>query len=256
MAWTVEDFRHHKKPILAGHRGFSACYPENTLIAFEKAAELGVDMVELDISMTKDGVAALFHDHVLDYKTPLKGHVRDHTLAQLQAIPFGPMLNPPMPATQIPTLEALLELYQKHPDILLNVDLKPGCGVARTVKPVLEVLERYGYLDRCIFNSIDGEITRHLHEHTDFLVVGPPIDYPGSVNHISGEGGTITTLDAVCIPTETLTPEIVDYYRSLNKIIVSAPVADEAGTRRAIDCGVEIIMSDDPRHYLRLTAQP
>ena len=71
MAWKLSSKFGPEYPVIAAHRGFSACYPENTLKAFEEAAQLGIDMVELDISMSADGIPMLYHDDRLEAKCPI-----------------------------------------------------------------------------------------------------------------------------------------------------------------------------------------
>ena len=56
-------------PLVIAHRGFSGLYPENTLVAFEKASDLGVDMIELDVTLTRDGKVIVLHDETLDRTT-------------------------------------------------------------------------------------------------------------------------------------------------------------------------------------------
>lgn len=251
MAYRIGEPFGIGHPVVEAHRGFSACYPENTLIAFEKAAQLGVDMVELDISMSQDGVPMLYHDDVLEKKSsPLTGSVQDYCCQTLRRVMIGAKLG--MAEAPIATLEEFCALYSRYPHIAVDVDLKPGCAVEATVKPVMKVLRAYGFENRCIFNSLDGEITRYLHDHTDFITVGPPNGFPGNVNHTPGENGTYATLHAVCVPTQELTLENAQPLRAMGKILVSAPIADEAAAKRALDCGVIIALCDDPRPMLKL----
>lgn len=250
MAYKMDEKFKPGNPMICGHRGFSSVYPENTLIAFEEAAKLGVEMVELDISMSKDGVPMLFHDDYLDQKTtPLKGHIGDYTREELRQVRIGSKLG--MEDQPLATLEEFLQAFQKYPNIVLNVDLKPDENIEGLVLPVLKMLRDYGYEDRIIINSLDGNITKYLHENYDYIVVGPPEGY-SKYNQIPGLDGTYATLDALCMPTWDLTVENCSYIRSIHKILLTAPVCDEAGAQRCLDCGVEIAMCDDPRPLLKL----
>ena len=65
------------------HRGFSGKYPENTMLAFEKAVEIGADGVELDVQLTKDGEVVIIHDETIDRTTDGKGYVVDYTYEEL-----------------------------------------------------------------------------------------------------------------------------------------------------------------------------
>ena len=61
------------------HRGFSGKYPENTLLAFEKAVEAGAQGIELDVQLTKDGEIVIIHDETIDCTTDGKGEVVSYT---------------------------------------------------------------------------------------------------------------------------------------------------------------------------------
>ena len=83
--WTF-----NKKNIwVAAHRGWSKKYPENTLLAFKEAIALGVDQLETDVHMTKDGELVLIHDKTVDRTTNGTGAVKDMTLEQLKALDAG-----------------------------------------------------------------------------------------------------------------------------------------------------------------------
>ena len=73
-----------KKIQLAAHRGFSECYPENTMIAFREALKLDIDMVETDVHMTRDGVLVLMHDHDLARTTDKQGLIREMDFAEVE----------------------------------------------------------------------------------------------------------------------------------------------------------------------------
>jgi glycerophosphoryl diester phosphodiesterase len=75
--------------VRVAHRGASGLAPENTLLAFERAIELGVDALELDVQLTRDGELVVIHDARLERTTSGAGWVRDHTAAQLRALDAG-----------------------------------------------------------------------------------------------------------------------------------------------------------------------
>ena len=88
--------------VRVAHRGASGLCPENTRLAFERAIALGVDLIELDVHLTRDGELAVIHDHRLERTTNGAGYVRDHTAAQLRALDAGlgqpvPMLSDVLP---------------------------------------------------------------------------------------------------------------------------------------------------------------
>lgn len=74
--WTQSD----KNIFVAAHRGWSTDYPENSMLAYQKAVELGVDQIEMDIRVTKDGELVCFHDETVDRVSNGTGRVCDLTL--------------------------------------------------------------------------------------------------------------------------------------------------------------------------------
>ena len=74
---------------IIAHRGYSGKYPENTLLAFQKAIEAGARYIEFDIQPTKDKEIAVIHDFTLERTTNASGNVCDVTLAELQKFSAG-----------------------------------------------------------------------------------------------------------------------------------------------------------------------
>ena len=68
------------------HRGFSGKYPENTMLAFRKAIELGVDGIELDVHLTKDGQLVIIHDETTNRTCGVSGQVGKMTLEELRGL--------------------------------------------------------------------------------------------------------------------------------------------------------------------------
>lgn len=107
------------------HRGCSQRYPENTLLAFEKAAELrNLTGIELDVQMTKDGELVVIHDERVDRTTEGIGFVKEYTLSQLKKLHIYAGDGP---CQSIPTLEEVLDLLEERlisGDLRLNIELK------------------------------------------------------------------------------------------------------------------------------------
>ena len=78
-----------KKILVEGHRGYAAKYPENTLISFKAALELGVDAFEFDVWLTSDKIPVLMHDGNAKRTCGVDRHVRDMTLAEVKELDAG-----------------------------------------------------------------------------------------------------------------------------------------------------------------------
>ncbi|HRC27440.1 MAG TPA: glycerophosphodiester phosphodiesterase family protein, partial [Alphaproteobacteria bacterium] len=78
-----------KIPSLIGHRGVARYAPENTLESIHTAADMGLEWVELDVKLTRDGVPVLFHDDTLDRTTNGTGFVAACDFARLRELEAG-----------------------------------------------------------------------------------------------------------------------------------------------------------------------
>ena len=124
--------------LLIGHRGAAGLEPENTLRSFQRAVELGVSAVELDVYLV-DGTVVVLHDETVDRTTNGKGTVASFALSALLALDAGQ-------GEHIPTLEAVFAALPH--EIGVNVELKgPGTAAA-----VLDTLAR-GSDDRAVLIS-------------------------------------------------------------------------------------------------------
>lgn len=106
------------------HRGCSQMYPENTLLAFEKAAAIeGLTGIELDIQLTKDGHMVVFHDEKIDRTTDGTGELRNYTLTELKDFKIDAGNGA---YERIPTIEEVMELLEDNmrSGLKLNIELK------------------------------------------------------------------------------------------------------------------------------------
>ncbi|SHF94452.1 glycerophosphoryl diester phosphodiesterase [Flavobacterium fluvii] len=122
------------------HRGAKGYQPENTLIAFQKALDLKVDGIELDIHLSSDGEIIVIHDETIDRTTDGKGFVNKLSLQELKAFRIENGHDQRLLAElaqQIPTLTEVFDLINRQ--CLINVEIK-GKGMA---KPVVKLIESY-----------------------------------------------------------------------------------------------------------------
>lgn len=111
------------RPVIVAHRGYRARYPENTMAAFQAALDLGVPMIELDVTLTRDGHVVVIHDETLDRTSNGKGFVRDLSLSELSRLDAGSWFSPHFCGERIPTLNEVLTCFGKK--IALNIEVKP-----------------------------------------------------------------------------------------------------------------------------------
>jgi glycerophosphoryl diester phosphodiesterase len=106
---------------IIAHKGASGLAPENTIASFQKALDLGVDMVELDVRQTKDEEIIVFHDQFLDRTTNGTGDIHNYTLEELQQFDAGSWYDPKFSDQKIPTLKEVLDLINGQCKVLIEI---------------------------------------------------------------------------------------------------------------------------------------
>lgn len=146
------------------HRGCSQRYPENTLLAFEKAIAIkGLTGIELDIQLTKDGHMVVIHDERVDRTTESIGFVRDYTLSELKRLHIYADSHP---TQQIPTIEEVLDLIgpRMREGMLLNIELKnsvyPYPGME---DKIIEEISKRGLEKQIVYSSFYARSIERLH---------------------------------------------------------------------------------------------
>lgn len=128
--------------LIAAHRGAHNDFPENSIASFKRAIELGVDIIELDIRHTKDGVPVLMHDRRVDRTTNGKGPVDSLTFEAIRKLRLKH--NGVVTDHQVPTLEEALTLARGK--ILVDLDMK-----TRHFESVLETVQKTKTEENVIF---------------------------------------------------------------------------------------------------------
>lgn len=148
------------------HRGCSQMYPENTLLAFEKASALkGLTGIELDIQLTKDGYMVVCHDEKVDRTTDGIGELRGYTLAELKKLRIDAGNGK---WEQIPTIEEVFDLIKNKclwGGVKLNIELKnsifPFEGMERKI---IDLVHQYGLQNRVIYSSFNALSLERIRE--------------------------------------------------------------------------------------------
>ena len=171
------------KPLIWAHRGASGHAPENTLPAFQLAADMGADGVELDVQLTKDGVLVVCHDEKVDRTANAKGWIKDYTLEELRKMDFS-YGNLAYEGVQIPTMEEVFDLLEPT-GLTINIEMKTGIVMyPQLEEKIVELTNRKGWNDRVIYSSFNHYSVKKIKElnpeaKTGLLYADGPIDMPG-----------------------------------------------------------------------------
>lgn len=160
--------------LVSGHRGERAHGIENTLAAFRRVLAAGVDMIETDVRMTRDGQLVLMHDETVDLTTDGSGRIKEMTLAQVRQLNAAVHAAFPIAPEPPPTLGELLELAGAYPQVLLNIEFKdyptPGneTFAFTCADRICDQLRSFGVAERTWINSFSGKILEHVYRsHRD-----------------------------------------------------------------------------------------
>ena len=141
------------RPIV-GHRGNAAHAPENTIESFRQAVDLGVDALELDVHLSRDGHVVVIHDSTLDRTTDGSGRVERLPLSEIRRVDAGARFTRDGGTTRpyrgtgvrVPSLDEVLGAFPRTP-LLIEIKADAASGPARAL------IERHGAMDRCIVAS-------------------------------------------------------------------------------------------------------
>jgi len=196
-------------PLIAAHRGGGDNNPENTMLAFREAVKtMGVDIIESDLYLTKDGYLVYNHDSYIDETCNINGdltldqveelcenkenrhYIEDMTLAELEQYNFGYYFEDESgdriykdvtkieeTGLQIATVDKLFaEFYETHPDLMFIVEIKNSDMMGYTACRILnETLNQYPeYRDQIVVGTFHDEIEQELKANYDDLLRGAP----------------------------------------------------------------------------------
>jgi glycerophosphoryl diester phosphodiesterase len=176
------------RPLLIGHRGYPAKFPENTLSAFEGAMQAGCDMIELDVTLTRDRKIVVIHDDTLDRTTTGKGPVRDHFFEEIKKLDAGSWFDARFAAERVPELSEVLKLTSGR--CMLNIEIKESAFEAdypadAIEHQVVKLVQTSGAMDRVIISSFEKRILERM----------AAMDAPPAVAYISDHGADKDVLE-------------------------------------------------------------
>lgn len=249
--------------LVHGHRGARAIYPENTIPAFKYAIEQGVDVLEMDVAVTKDNVLVISHDPHLNAEICKGPHpgvlIRTLTYAEVEQYDCGALKNPrfatqhPIPGTRIPTLDQVLDLGKGN-QIQFNIETKSfpdhpdyTPAPAEFSRMMLEVIRKHHLEPRVIVQSFDFRTLHAMKKLAPEIRLSALYEgKPKSFVEIAHEG------DAGIVSPEyvLVTPEQVQAAHAAGIQVVPWTANTPEAWDKLIDAHVDAIISDNPAALL------
>ena len=247
----LRDYR----PLSVAHRGHSIAYPENTLEAYRKAIELGVEMIECDVNITRDGKLVMMHDPTLDRTTTGTGKVSGANWAEIQEIDAGGKFRPEFMGVKVPSTKEALLLF-KEAGILSCIEVK-GANTDESNRIALGLVAlfvKHAMLDTSFLSSYDHDAVHLAQSKCSELLIATerlPDDAPADPAEALRQAKSFNA------------PVLQHQYTVLNADVVNAlheneiavwswSTTDEDSMIFSIECGADALMGDDVKLMLEI----
>jgi len=248
--WLRED-----RPLSVAHRGHSIAYPENTLEAYRKAIELGIEMIECDVNITSDGKLVMMHDPTLDRTTTGAGYVSAATWEDIQALDAGRKFKPEFAGVHVPSTEETLLLY-KEAGVLSCFEVK-GANADESNRIALGVVDlfvKHEMLEKAFLSSYHHEALQLALSKCPELLLAPerlPDDAPADPSEAVRQAKSFSA-PVIQHQYTVLTAEVVRLLHENEIAVWSWSTTDEPSMLYSIECGADALMGDDVELMLKV----
>ena len=245
------------------HRGASGYAPENTISAIQRALDFGVDMIDIDVRMTKDREIVLMHDATVDRTTNGMGLVKDMTLAEIRELDAGLKFDSKFTGEKVPTLREALDLIDGRAVALIEIkhEQEHHEGIAKRLVEIIQK-ERNGY-EWCILQSYEPDYLEIIHEEdphvqTKKLLVGedsaPLIAFYVETKVQLGRAtkNDEEKLEALNPPFETLSAKRIFRMHARGFKVYTYLVNEEEDMVKMLNAGVDGIITDFPDRLINI----
>ncbi len=250
-------------PLVIAHQGGDGIWPGETMFAYQNAVDLGVDVLEMDIHITKDGILVLMHDETVDRTTDGSGEIESMTLDEIKKLDAGYNWTPDEGATfpfrgQGITVTTLEEVFTAFSDMRMTIEIKKTN--ASMAKPFCELIRKHNMEDKILVASFHDDRLKEFREEcpevatssaknetTVFVLLTKP--FLGSFYspkffslQVPEESGGITVM----------TPAFVKAAHERNLAVEPWTINDEETMKKLIAWGVDGIITDRPDILLKV----
>lgn len=254
------------RPLVFAHRGGGGLYPENTLEAFKYSAEMGVDVLELDVHSTADGALVVMHDADVARTTNGFGKVKEMTLAELKKLDAGYQFTEDGGKTfpfrgkgiRIPTLQ---EIFDSFPEKTFNVE--PKQSEPSITKPLCEMIRARQMTDKTIVGSFRQQAIDEFRQIcTEVATAATPAEVRDFLAlYKIGLGETYRPpMQVLQIPErigalEIVSEDFIKTARKLNLQVHVWTINETEDMQRLIEMRVDGIMTDYPDKLLKVVGK-
>lgn len=247
------------RPEVIAHRGGTGQWPGETLYAFEQAAKIGVDVLEMDVHSTRDGALVLMHNRTVNETTDGTGRVREMSLNELKRLDAGYRWSADGGKTfpfrgkgiEVATLE---EVFKAFPRMRMNIEIKQS--KPSLVEPIAKMIRDYDMADKVLVASFWDRVMDDFQDQFKRREVATSASTPELLEFVARKN-YVPNADALQVKDKVLAYRVinksfVERARRNNLPVHAWTVNDLEGMRRMIALGVDGIITDYPGPLLAL----
>lgn len=246
------------KTLIFAHRGANRQAAENTRSAFDKALEYPIDGMETDVQLSRDKVAVLWHDRFLGkVGMPLR-HIDDFDYEQLQAMDFAAHFSPESGHESghesLMTLQAFVDAYRRRCRLLIEIKHRNWESREHLEIKVRQILEMTGEVndEAIMISSFNLESLIYAHSCAPDFPLIYNLETGQTMKQAQCAVSEQPFLHGICLPIATLDGAIVKLLRDEGKCIAVYTCDTDAEINKALELGVDILISDLPQKALQM----
>ncbi|MCH8532871.1 MAG: glycerophosphodiester phosphodiesterase [Saccharospirillum sp.] len=265
---------HRQEVAVIAHQGGNLERPDSTFIAFDHAIDVGADILEMDLHLTRDGEVVVLHDTRVDRTTDGQGRVRDLTLAEIKQLnaaywwPYHPLddvakervprdLDFPY-RSQHPTIPTLREMLERYPEHRFIIDLKDKSDDLR--EATMAIIEEYDRWSSILIASFHNETlaaVRAEYPQAMTLATETQVRTLYILHWFRLEHLMRTPVKGLAIPMRSgpinlATPRFVAAIRRTGMPLYFWTINEEEDMRKLIEMGVDGIITDRPERLQQI----
>jgi len=230
-----------KTPFHLAHRGASGIAPENTLVAFRKALEIGSLMVECDIHATREGTVVVMHDAAVNRTTNGTGAIKEMSLAEIKRLDAGSWFAPEFAGEPVPTLSELLQVLRGRTTLSLEIK-QAGIEEASVA-----ALRDNGMFDDTLVISFLPQALVRVKEIAPALPTGLLVS-KGTIQEVVAKAQEVGA-EVLSAHRAMVNAELVGAAHSAELKVTAWIANDRPEQQRLIELGVEAIGTDHPEQW-------
>lgn len=236
------------RPLVIAHRGHSIEVPENTLEAYRRAIELGTEMIEADVNLTRDDELVMIHDWTLDRTTSGSGNVREATLDEVRSLDAGAWFGPEFKGLRVPTTAETIDLARDS-GVMMCFEVK-GADADEADEIALRLVDLLASRDAlgwALMSSYHHRAMALARTRVPELMLAPerlPDDVPADPAEALRQA---QALGARIIQNHhaLLTPELVEHLHGADVAVWAWPTTEPQSIVDSIAVGADGVMGDD-----------